>query len=109
MGTEIELPVESCRLHKPTISTHREKADSESRCGWVEIETHGFSRPSHAAIDFRGFGPLTRNSPNGFVHHTLYAHSTETAALPYTQVTAQRGLFKLWKKIKCRLELRNHT
>jgi len=80
-GTEIELPVESRRPHKPTISTHRGKTDSESRCGWVEIETHGFSRPSHAAIDFRGSGPFTRHSPSGFIHHTLYPQSTELPKL----------------------------
>jgi len=76
-GTEIELPVEIRRPHKPTISTHREKVDSESRYGWVEIETHGFSRPSHTAIDFRGYGQLTEHPRNGFIHHTLYDHSTE--------------------------------
>ena len=88
-GTEIELPVESRRPHKPTISTHRGKTDSESRCGWVEIETHGFSRLSHAAIDFRGSGPFTRHSPNDFIHHTLYAQSTE---LPKSSEGASGGL-----------------
>jgi hypothetical protein len=72
-----EPPVEDRRPHKPTISTHRENVESESKCGWVEIETHGFSRPSHTAIDFRGSGPVTGHSCNGFIHHTLYAPSTE--------------------------------
>ncbi|MDP2884561.1 MAG: hypothetical protein Q8P51_06030 [Ignavibacteria bacterium] len=88
-GTEIEPPVESRRPYKPTISTHRESVESESECGWVEIETHGFSRPSHTAIDFRGSGPLSGNSRNGFIHHTLYAHSTE---LPKSSEGALGGL-----------------
>jgi hypothetical protein len=55
-GTEIEPPVESRRPHRLTISTLREKVDLQVKCNWVEIETHGFSRPSHTAIDFRGRG-----------------------------------------------------
>ena len=76
-GTEIELPVEIRRPHKPTISTQRENMKSDSNFSWVEIETHGFSRPSHTTIDFRGSGPLTGHSRNGFTHHTLFAPSTE--------------------------------
>ncbi len=57
-GTEIELPVENRQPHRPTISTNREKVNHSSMCGRVEIATDGFSRPSHTAIDFRGYGHM---------------------------------------------------
>ncbi len=44
-GAEIEQLVESRQLHELTISTGREKVNLQSTCYWVEIETHGFSRP----------------------------------------------------------------
>ena len=88
-GTEIDPPVESRRPHKATISTQRENMKSDSNFSWVEIETHGFSRPSHTTIDFRGSGPLTGHSRNGFIHHTLFAPSTE---LPKSSEGALGGL-----------------
>ena len=71
-GTEIDLPAESHQPHKPTISTHRENVYSDSSYGRVEIETHGFSRPSHTAIDFRGRGHM-------FLQRTSQIDLSETA------------------------------
>jgi hypothetical protein len=43
--------IRTCQRFRPV-----ERASSGSESGWVEIATHGLSRPTHTAIDFRGKG-----------------------------------------------------